>query len=729
MRRLPSLPTSCAMVLAVVGLFGPARAQAPLDAVPVEDSDDPADDLDEDAPVLEMTVQGRSEGRELAESAQAVTVVDTKEAKRQSADMGDVLRRTQGVATRRSGGLGSQTRFSLNGLYDEQIRFFVDGVPLDVAGYGFDLANVPVNLVDRVEIYRGVVPIRLGADALGGAVNLVSDRRLRRTGGSVSLQVGSFSTLRATALARVFHENTGFTGSLSLFSDRTNNDYIVDVEIPDERGRLHRASVPRFHDGYAAYGVGVEVGFLDRAWADRVTLRLHHASYDKELQHNTVMTVPYGEVTYGQAVTGGTLRYELGDLAGSGFGVELTSSYARRLLRFRDDGAWIYDWRGQRLRERRVPGEIEAQPHDTLQWQDTTLSRLSLSQRLPFGQVLRASVAPTLTTRSGDERIEAMPGARDPLNAQRNVTTLVVGLEHELSLLDGLFESLTFGKGYTLLSTSEEHLPGNVFRKRERGDHFEGAGVSVRVRPLEWLYGKVSYEWATRLPGPYELFGDGVLILPNLGLEPERSHNANASLHVDVGESPAGSLRAETNAFLRESDQLIVLLGNDRLFQHQNVYAARSFGLEGAVGYTTPGGLFAIDANTTWMDLRNSSDDGAFQDFKGDRIPNRPWLFANLSWRVRHGSWLLHDDEATFFWASHYTHGFFRGWESQGLRQFKQSVPPQLTHTAGVSYAVRAPLDLATTLELQNLTDAKTYDVFGVQRPGRALFVKWVAEL
>ena len=40
----------------------------------------------------------------------------------------------------------------------------------------FGIANVPVNLIERVEIYRGVVPIRFGADALGGAVNLVSDQ-------------------------------------------------------------------------------------------------------------------------------------------------------------------------------------------------------------------------------------------------------------------------------------------------------------------------------------------------------------------------------------------------------------------------------------------------------------------------------------------------------------------------------------------------------------------------
>lgn len=720
---------SLALSAALTALLVPSRALAQEEArdASARPSDD--DEWGEDTPVLETVIRDDSEERALAESARAVTVVDTAEARKQSADMGEVLRRTHGVAVRQSGGLGSATRFSLNGLYDDQIRFFVDGVPLEVAGYGFHLANVPVNLVDRVEIYRGVVPIRFGADALGGAVHLVADRRLRRTGASFSLQLGSFHTLRATALARVFHPRTGFVGGVSLFVDRSENDYPVDVEMPDERGKLHPATVPRFHDAYAAHGVGVELGVVDRAFADRLTLRLHHAAFDKELQYNTVMTVPYGEARHGAALTGATLRYELADLEGTGFGAELTASYARRALTFRDDSTWVYDWTGRRVGERRVGGELESQPHDTVQWQDTALARLLLRQRLPFDQELRASVAPTHTTRSGDERIEPAPDARDPLNAQRDLFTLVVGLEHELSLFEDLVEGMLFAKGYTLLTRSEEQRPGGVFRRLERGSQHGGAGASVRVRLFDWLHTKASYEWATRLPSAYELFGDGVLIGPSLALEPERSHNGNASLHLDVRDTVVGSFRAEGNAFVRESDQLIVLIGTESVMRHQNVYAARSLGAEAAVGYSAPDERFVIDANATFMDLRNVSEEGAFESFRGDRIPNRPWLFANLSWRVQERSWLLPDDEAAFFWSTRYTHEFFRSWESQGLRQFKQTVPAQLLHSAGVSYGFGDPVDLTTTVEVQNLTDAKTYDLFGVQRPGRALFVKLVGEL
>src|SRR5690606_18849372 len=143
---------------------------------------------------LEVTVQGPSERERLRRSAQAVQVIDTEEAKREAADLGEVLARSKGVGVQRSGGLGSGERLSLGGRSGDQVRFFLDGVPLDLSGYPFGLANVPVNLVERVEVYRGVVPIRFGADALGGAVNLVTDDDVTGTHGAASYQFGSFGT-------------------------------------------------------------------------------------------------------------------------------------------------------------------------------------------------------------------------------------------------------------------------------------------------------------------------------------------------------------------------------------------------------------------------------------------------------------------------------------------------------------------------------------------------------
>ncbi len=72
---------------------------------------------------VEVTVNQLGAARELEASAQAVRVIETERAQRQSADLGEVLARSEGVGVRRSGGLGTTARFSLNGLTDDQIRF------------------------------------------------------------------------------------------------------------------------------------------------------------------------------------------------------------------------------------------------------------------------------------------------------------------------------------------------------------------------------------------------------------------------------------------------------------------------------------------------------------------------------------------------------------------------------------------------------------------------------
>ncbi|MEM9260612.1 MAG: carboxypeptidase-like regulatory domain-containing protein, partial [Bacteroidota bacterium] len=166
--------------------------------------------LKENATLLEsVTVTAQTEKARLESTAQAIKVIETKEVKLKSADLGDILAKTEGVNVQRGGGLGSGFRFALNGLSGDQVRFFYDGVPLGFSPYGFGIANVPVNMIDRIEVYKGVVPVQFGADALGGAVNLVPPGLRNGYSGSASYQIGSFGTHRVTGNVNYADERTG----------------------------------------------------------------------------------------------------------------------------------------------------------------------------------------------------------------------------------------------------------------------------------------------------------------------------------------------------------------------------------------------------------------------------------------------------------------------------------------------------------------------------------------
>jgi len=674
-----------------------------------------------------VTVHGETEAERLRESARAVTVVDLEQARKRTADLGEVLARTQGVGVRRAGGLGSGSQISLAGLTNDQIRFFLDGIPLELAGISSDISAVPVNIIDYIAIYRGVVPTSYGSDSLGGAIDLVTDQNLEGTRGVASFEAGSFGTYRIATKVRHLAPRTGIFTRFWGFFDIADNDYPIDVEVPDDVGRLSPATVYRFNDRYRATGGSGEFGFVNRPWAERLLVRVFGSGYDKQLQHNAVMTVPYGEVEYGEIATGATLRYKNTFI--KKITLEVLGGYTYNRVRFYDVGECVYDWFGQCVRPRRQPGETDSQPHDQLQWAHNGYGRLNLGWRIRPEHALLLSFAPTYAARTGDEREQVDPNSRDPLSAKRNLLTVVTGLEYSLDVLKNKLKNIFFLKYYAQVLRAEDPLPGGVFRDRERDSQYFGIGNSFRYKILEWLYAKASYEWATRLPRPDEIFGDGVQIIANLDLQPERSHNANASVVIDARRTVAGAWRLDVNGFLRDADQLIVLLGNDRVFSFQNVFGARSLGVEAVAGWTSPGDYFSLDGNVTYQSFRNSSDEGTFGDFEGDRIPNRPYLFANGAASLQFKRISALDDKISLNWNTRYTHKFYRGWESVGQPEFKQFVPNQLMHAVGVLYEVHGkPLQVSFSGEIDNITNVKAYDFFGVQRPGRSFHFKVNAE-
>ncbi len=676
---------------------------------------------------VEITVQGQNEAERVRRSSEAVHVVETETAKRQTSDLGEVLARTQGVGVQRSGGLGSDTRFSLNGLTDDQIRFYLDGVPLEFSGYPFGISNVPVNLVERVEIYRGVVPIRFGGDALGGGVNLVSDRDVRGTHGSASLQVGSFGTYRMTLSARHLDEPRGWFTRVNAFLDRAKNDYPMDIQVPDAKGREVPARVYRFHDAYAAEGANVETGVVNKPWARRLLLRAFVTHYEKEIQHNLLMTFnPYGDVTLRESSAGGTLRYE--NTFAHRVAVKAVAGYAYSALVYRDVGKCVYNWFGQCILERPQAGERRGRAEDQLYQEHAGFARVSADVRLSPGHTLSFSTAPTYITRTGDERRQTNMEARDALSAGRHLTTIVSGVEYQLKLLDDRLENGLFVKDYVQLLRSEDPLSTGVFRRRDRETHRLGFGDALRYTFADWVYGKASYEWATRLPNPDEVFGNAFPVRPNLELNPEISHNVNLGVTLSGEIAPVGKLRGDVNGFLRSADRLIVLVGDDEAATYQNVYSATSRGVELAAGWTSPGDYFSLNGNATWVDFRNTSTDGPFAANEGSRIPNRPYLFGTGSARLQKTRVAAPNDELSLTWTSRYVHSFYRGWE--GLGTDKLTVPTQLVHGVALTYLVRgAPTALSFTGEAQNVTNAEAFDVFGVPRPGRAFYFKATASL
>jgi vitamin B12 transporter len=231
-------------------------------------------------------------------------------------------------------------------------------------------------------------------------------------------------------------------------------------------------------------------------------------------------------------------------------------------------------------------------------------------------------------------------------------------------------------------------------------------------------------------PRPDEIFGDNQLLLANLELQPELSHNGNVGVVLDARAAASGTWLAELNGFVRDASRLIVLLQSGDQSMYMNVFGARALGFEASASWTAPGEYVSLTGNTTYLDLRNRSPEGAFANFDGDRIPNRPYFFANGSARFQLRGVATGRDELAFIWTTRYVHPFYRSWESIGQKSLKAEIDAQLVHSIALTYAINTGARLIShALEIQNLSDARVYDYFGAQRPGRAVYYKLVLEL
>lgn len=673
-----------------------------------------------------VTVTGKkSQADRLRRSALPVLVVETEKARRQSADLGEVMARTQGVSVRRDGGLGSKSRFSLNGLTDDQIRFFLDGLPLDFSGFPGGIAQVPVNWIDHAAVYRGVVPIALGADALGGAVNLVSRRDFRDHGAFLSLQKGSFGTdVMALGLQKKW--TSGFFLRAHGFFETSDNDYPVAVEVTDARGKRAAAELPRFHDGYLAYGNGLEAGFTHRPWARLFSIKGFVSRNEKEVPHSLDMQRPYGEVAYGGTHAGLQLKYR--HFLFPKLEVDVVGGLSRDSSAFADTSHCAYNWRGDCVTQRAFAGEITGTPRDQYIATDAAFGRFNLAWFVGEAHTLRLTHAPTFTHRSGRNSLVS-DAANDPLAHRRDMGTAVTGIEHQYLSPAAAVDQVIFLKHYLQDIRAVQPAGGAGLRDQSRTTSLWGVGNAFRLRVADPLHLKASYEYAIRQPRPTEVFGDGKLILENLALVPERSHNANVGLQVAVPTQTWGKAEAEINGFLRLPHQLIHPMGRMDVV-YQNIYDARSAGAEAALSWEAADGKWQWNANASYLDYRNASRSGPFAFYAGDRIPNRPFLFANggmeyvlpfatPAWR-----------EIRFFSHHRYVHAFYRTWESLGAADQKQTIPAQFTHGAGITAFFRPGiLKIWATAEIQNLTDGRRFDFYGVQRPGRAYSVKLNAEL
>ena len=164
----------------------------------------------------------------LKRSAFNAVALDTKGLENSNRSLSEALVKAPGMKVRESGGVGSDMQLSLDGFSGKHIKVFIDGVPQEGVGSSFGLNNIPAGFAERIEIYKGVVPVGFGTDAIGGVINIITKKKRDRWFLDASYSYGSFNTHKSYVHFGQTLKN-GFTYEVNAFQNYSDNDYKVDV--------------------------------------------------------------------------------------------------------------------------------------------------------------------------------------------------------------------------------------------------------------------------------------------------------------------------------------------------------------------------------------------------------------------------------------------------------------------------------------------------------------------
>lgn len=110
-----------------------------------------------------------------------IKIIDSKKIKAMGAqNLRDVLANELNIRLSQDNVLGSS--MSLQGISGQNIKILIDGVPVTGRLNGnIDISQVNMNNVERVEIIEGPLSVNYGTDALGGTINIITQKTQKET--------------------------------------------------------------------------------------------------------------------------------------------------------------------------------------------------------------------------------------------------------------------------------------------------------------------------------------------------------------------------------------------------------------------------------------------------------------------------------------------------------------------------------------------------------------------
>ena len=188
------------MAVFIMAFSAAAFADTSTEAV----SDDKKEEVRE---VARVEVTGSRLAEDIKEVPAPAYVITKEEIEMSGArSTQEVLDRVPGVnGLRNSSASALDKSVIVRGLTTE-VLLLVDGIPFRTSSYGtgvsmgspFDLRTVPLESIERIEVVKGASSAVYGSNAAGGVINIITQKGMEESGGTLLIEGGSHGWFRGS---------------------------------------------------------------------------------------------------------------------------------------------------------------------------------------------------------------------------------------------------------------------------------------------------------------------------------------------------------------------------------------------------------------------------------------------------------------------------------------------------------------------------------------------------
>ena len=145
--------------------------------------------------------------------------------------LSDLLHSLGGINVSQNGGVGQLTSIFMQGSNSNHVLVLVDGVAINDLATGISaIQNIPISLIEKIEIVKSPRATLYGSNAVGGVVSVFTKKKSEREDYSVML--GSDQT-KEISLSKVVHNDSNHYGFSATFFDTDGFPTKVGSDLDD----------------------------------------------------------------------------------------------------------------------------------------------------------------------------------------------------------------------------------------------------------------------------------------------------------------------------------------------------------------------------------------------------------------------------------------------------------------------------------------------------------------